>query len=107
MMPKQDTSTQLRGSPSTPHNSSTIKASPVLCHSLGQQTIWQSDPRPAISSEPAVRLFAGWPAWEAWQEQLSHPSRDELRQHSAAELSASGRFPAGQALHRTSHRAAV
>lgn len=40
-----------------------------VCQSLGLRTIWQSERGPAISSEPAARLFAGWNSWEAWQEQ--------------------------------------
>ncbi len=39
-----------------------------LCQSLGHHTLWQADRWPVISSEPHVRIFPGWPAWEAWRE---------------------------------------
>ncbi|WP_425614473.1 hypothetical protein NA78x_004342 [Anatilimnocola sp. NA78] len=38
-----------------------------LCQSLGYRTIWQPDHLPRLSSEPAVRLFTDWPAWQNWQ----------------------------------------
>lgn len=41
----------------------------AACETLGLQTIWQSDRWPAISSEPAVRLFQEWESWLAWREQ--------------------------------------
>lgn len=44
------------------------------CQSLGQRTIWQADHWPAVSSEPALRIFAGWSSWEAWQSQSSRSS---------------------------------
>lgn len=40
-----------------------------LCQSLGQQTIWQATHQPAISSEPALRIFIDWSSWDAWREQ--------------------------------------
>ncbi|WP_254512247.1 hypothetical protein [Anatilimnocola floriformis] len=40
-----------------------------LCQSLGQRTIWQATYQPAISSEPALRIFCDWSAWQSWCEQ--------------------------------------
>lgn len=40
----------------------------AACQSLGLQTIWQNDRWPAISSEPAIRLFVHWEEWQAWRE---------------------------------------
>jgi hypothetical protein len=39
-----------------------------VCHSLGIKTVWQNDRWPIVSSEPAYRVFHGWPAWQAWRE---------------------------------------
>lgn|GEM_PF-4625335 len=40
-----------------------------LCEARGQRTIWQAPHWPAISSEPALRVFDGWASWQAWREQ--------------------------------------
>lgn len=39
-----------------------------VCESLGLRTIWQNDRWPVISSQPDLRLFVEWEAWQAWRE---------------------------------------
>lgn len=40
----------------------------AVCQSMGLPTIWQNDRWPAISSEPALRFFVHWEAWQAWRD---------------------------------------
>lgn len=52
-----------------------------LCESLGHKAIWQPAHLPAVSSEPAIRLFANWQSWENW-----HGRRGSQGANPAAEI---------------------